>query len=312
MRMLRITRRVWVWVLISLGLSGFLWADGAGNQAAPWTQMPDSTRQAALGGSAGALLDDLDSLEVNPAGLAYLSGDEISLTQEFWVQGLSAEHVAFGHPFGNFTLALGGDYLDFGAINLYNLNASGLPVANGTFTPTGLDVQAGLGVKLDDLFKLGLSAKTVYQSLSTTDQAWALAANLGLVFEESALGIKAGLAVQNLGTALDGSGLPLVIDLSGAFTKDLGPEHRLSVTADGGLNLQQIDDSAAGAGVEYVYQEVLSLRVGYRTASYGNLAGLPGLASGIGIKVAPFELGYALNTLGGLGTAQMISLKNFF
>jgi len=84
------------------------------------------------------------------------------------------------------------------------------------------------------------------------------------------------------------------------------------VTADGGLNLQQIGNSAAGAGVEYVYQEVLSLRLGYRAASYGNLSGLSGLASGIGIKVAPFELGYALNTLGDLGTAQMISLKNFF
>jgi hypothetical protein len=84
------------------------------------------------------------------------------------------------------------------------------------------------------------------------------------------------------------------------------------LTADGGLNVQQSDDSSAGAGVEYVYQGILSLRVGYRASSYGNLSGLSGLASGIGIKVDPFELGYAMTTLGDLGTTQEISLKNFF
>jgi hypothetical protein len=294
------------------GLSGFLWADGAGNQAAPWAQLPDSTRQAALAGSAGALLDDLDSLGVNPAGLAGLKGDELSFNQKFWVQGLSEEHVAFGLPFGDFTLALGGDYLDFGAVNFYNLNASGLPLSNGTYTPTGLDLQAGLGVKVSELFKLGLNAKTLYQNLSPTDQAWSLAADLGLVFEESTQRFKAGLAIQNFGTTLDGASLPLVLDFSCAFTQDLAPGHRLSLTADGGLNVQQSDDSSAGAGVEYVYQGILSLRVGYRASSYGNLSGLSGLASGIGIKVDPFELGYAMTTLGDLGTTQEISLKNFF
>jgi hypothetical protein len=299
-------------LLCGWSLANGLWANGAGTQAAAWTLLPGSARQAGLAGAGGALLDDLDALGVNPAGLGGLGGDEIAFAQQFWVQGLSAEHLTYGRDFGNFALAIGGDYLDFGQINQYNLDSAGLPVANGVYSPTGMDFLAGMGMRLNDRFNLGISVKTFYQNLSPADQAWALAANLGAVYGEGDQGLKVGLAVQNLGTSLDGAGLPLVLDLSAAFTQDLAPGHQLSLVADGGLNPRESGDSSAGGGAEYVYHEILSLRLGYRAASYGNLAGLSGWTSGIGIKAAPFELGYALTTLGDLGTAQEISLKNFF
>jgi len=288
------------------------WADSIASQAAPWIRIPDTTRQAALGGSAGALLGDVDALDVNPAGLADLRTDEIAFTQAFWVQGLSVEHLVYGHSFGDFTFALGGDYLDFGAVDQYTLNGSGLPSPNGTYSPTSLDLQAGAGVKLGELFEVGLSARTLYQSLSATDQAWGLAVDLGLLYLNQPGGFRAGLAIQNLGTSLDGASLPLVADLSGAFTRVLSEGHRVSLTADGGLNLQQNGSSAIGAGVEYTYREILALRLGYRGGPAGTLNGLAGFSTGIGITVKPFELGYALTTLGDLGTAQEISLKSFY
>jgi hypothetical protein len=299
-------------MLFAWSLTSYGFADGAGTLAAPWAQLPDSTRQAALGGSAGALVNFLDALNVNPAGLAGLTGDEIAFTQEFWLQGLSAEHAAYAHALGDCTVALAVDYLNFGSINQYSLNAGGLPVANGTYSPTALNLQAGFGIKLSGDFNLGLSAEGLYQSLSAEDQAWAIAADLGVRYVARDLGLRAGLAVQNLGTQLDGANLPLILDLSAAWSGELAADHRFSLTADGGLNLQQSGDSTAGAGLEYVYQGILALRLGYRAASYGNLTGLSGLSSGIAVKVNPFELGYALTALGDLGTAQEISLKSFY
>ena len=251
-------------------------------------------------------------MNVNPAGLAALKSDEFSFTQEFWVQNLSAEHISYGHPFGDLTLALGGDYLNFGSVDQYSLNGSGLPVSNGAYSPTGLDFKAGLGVKLGAFFEAGLSAKALYQGLSASDQAWAGVINLGLIHGHLDKGFRFGLAFQNLGTTLDGASLPALFDFSLAYVANLAPGHLLTLTADGGVNLSQSDHSAAGVGLEYVYQDILALRLGYRGDEYGNLTGLSGFSSGIGIHVAPLELGFALTTLGDLGTTQEISLKNYF
>lgn len=296
-------------VIVFFCFAPVLWAGGAGSQAAPWILIPDGSRQAAMAGSAGALLDNAEALGVNPAGLADLSADEVAFTQTFWAQGLSMERLAYGHSFGRLGLAVGGDYLNFGSVDFYNLNASGLPVANGAFTPSGMEIQAGLGFKIGNALALGIEIKSLNQSLTPNDQSWAFATNLGLLMEDTKSNLRMGLALENLGTDLDGAGLPTVVDLAGAWGKTLGPDHQLSLGADGSLNLQSTDSSTAGIGVEYSYKEVVSLRLGYRADLYGDLTGLTGFSAGVGVLAAPLEMGYALTALGDFGTAQEISLR---
>jgi hypothetical protein len=254
-------------------------------------------------------LENAEALDVNPAGLGDLSADEVAFTQAFWAQGLSMEHLAYGHSFGSLGLAVGGDYLNFGSVDFYNLNSSGLPVANGTFTPSGMDIQAGLGFKTGNAFEMGLEIKALNQNLTPNDQSWAIATNLGLLVEDMKSNLRMGLALENLGTNLDGAGLPTVVDLAGAWGKTLGPDHQLSLGVDGSLNLQSTDNSTAGIGMEYSYKEVVSLRLGYRADLYGNLNGLTGFSAGVGVLAAPLDLGYALTALGDLGTAQEISIQ---
>jgi hypothetical protein len=301
--------KVKIEVIVFFCFTHVLWAGGAGSQAAPWILIPDGSRQAAMAGSAGALLDNAEALGVNPAGLADLSVDEVAFTQAFWAQGLSMERLAYGHSFGNLGLAVGGDYLNFGSVDFYNLNASGLPVANGTFTPSGMEIQAGLGFKNGNTLALGFEIKGLNQSLTPNDQSWAFATNLGLLIEDKKSNLRMGLALENLGTDLDSAGLPTVVDLAGAWGKTLGPDHHLSLSADGSLNFQSSDNSTAGVGVEYSYKEVVTLRMGYRADLYGNLSGLTGFSAGVGVLAAPLELGYAMTALGDLGTAQEISLR---
>src|SRR5580692_6075261 len=133
--------------------------------AASWLLIPTSAGQAALSGAMGALVDDVDALGVNPAGLAELSGNEAELLHNIWAQNLTVEHLAYGHGFGNWGLALSGDYFNFGQVNFYSLGSSGTPVANGGFSPMGLDLYAGLGLVLAPGFELGLDGKFIMENL---------------------------------------------------------------------------------------------------------------------------------------------------
>ena len=279
--------------------------------AASWLGIPTSARQAALSGALGALTGDIDALGTNPAGLASLSGIQISALHNLWAQSLTAEHLAIGQGFGNYGLALGGDFVNFGTVQLYNVGSSG-PLANGTFNPTGLNLYGGAGLELPGGVALGADAKFIQDNLQSNVSNSALAADLGLRYHPSPKGPSIGAALLNLGTQLLGTTLPTCLDLSGAYGFDLAQNHSLNLALDGKWSLEDSNGSTASLAGEYWYRDTLALRAGYRLAGYGTLQGLAGLSAGVGVKLRDLDLSYALTTLGDMGTGHQISLSYRF
>lgn len=280
--------------------------------AASWLQIPTSTRQAALSGAVGAMVDDVDALGVNPAGLAELSGNEAELLHNIWAQNLTVEHLAYGHGFGNWGLALGGDYFDFGQVDFYNLNSLGIPVANGSFTPMGLDLYGGAGLTLFHGFEFGVDGKFIMENLESGLSSSTGALDAGLKYRNYPTGLGASVALLNLGGTLEGSNLPASFDVAASYVNHLSAGHLLLLGLEGDLTLNDSTASTAGIGAEYWYKGTVALRAGYRLAGYGNLQGLAGLSAGVGVKLEEAELDYALTTLGDLGYGSQISLSYRF
>ncbi len=284
----------------------------AGDIAASWLLIPNSTRDAALSGAFGALADDVDALGVNPAGLAELSGNEGELLHNIWAQNLTVEHLSYGHGFGGWALALGGDYFNFGQVDFYNLNSSGIPVANGSFTPLGLDLYGGVGLTLFHGLEFGVDGKFIMENLETGMSSSTEAADVGLKYKNYLIGLGGSLTLLNLGGTLEGSDLPFSVDVAGSYVNRLSPDNLLLFGLDGNLALNDSTASTASMGAEYWYKGMVALRAGYRLAGYGNLQGLAGLSAGVGIKLEQTELDYALTTLGDLGSGSQISLSYRF
>jgi hypothetical protein len=303
-------KRTLVVLLALLGLSPR--AALSADIAASWLEIPTSTRQAALSGAVGAMVDDVDALGVNPAGLAELSGNEAELLHNIWVQNLTVEHLAYGHGFGNWGFALGGDYFNFGQVDFYSLNSSGNPVANGSFSPMGLDLYGGLGLILFHGLELGVDGKFIMENLLSGMSSSTEALDAGLKYKNYPTGLAASVALLNLGGTLEGSNLPSSVDMAGSYVNRLSPDHLLSLGLDGNLSLNESTASTASLGTEYWYRGTIALRVGYRLAGYGNLQGLAGLSAGVGVKLEQAELDYALTTLGDLGSGSQISLSYRF
>ena len=279
--------------------------------AASWLGIPSSARQAALSGALGGLSDDADALGINPAGLASLKGYEINALHNQWAQNLTVEHLALGQGLDKAGWALGGDFVNFGQVDLYGIT-SGAPVANGTFSPSGLDLYGGAGLEISNGLSLGVDVKYIQESLQTNTGSSAFAADFGLGLLPSTDGLSFGLALLNLGSNLESTALPLSLDLSGAFRMNLSQDHNLNLGVDGKWGLSDINGSTASLGAEYWYHDTLALRVGYRLASFGTLQGLAGLSAGVGVKLTDLELSYALTTLGDMGTGHQISLSYRF
>lgn len=274
---------------------------GAGAQAAPWLKLPNNARSAALGEAGVALADTVDAASQNPAGLAQLTGQQLSFMHNAYIMDSAMEHVAYGlKATENLGLAISLDYLNFGKIDKYLVDNNQL-VAAGSFNPSGLHVDLGAGYGLG-AFSLGVNAKMVSQTFEGSGGS-AFGADLGALWKQGETGLSLGAALQNFGSQLDGANLPMGVRAGGAYRLGLG-SGVAALAAD--LSVPSADTAASvfGAGLEFTGAELYALRAGYKAAGNG---GAGGFTLGGGLRYNIAQLDYAFNSVGELGNAHQVS-----
>jgi hypothetical protein len=301
-------------VLAGLLASSPLWAGTDGTTGAEWLDIPTDARVAALAGAGGALLGGVESLGLNSAGLADIQGTQLLLTQDFWAQGISEEHLGVGQKLSEDSGAgFSFDYLGFGSVDTYSIGTNGVPVAQGTLSPNAMNLTAGYGWAAMPALSVGGELKLLLENLSGT-MGSSVAADLGALYDLKDAGVKLGLMVNNVGTNLNQAALPTQVSLAAAWQTDLqkavkGDDGQtLSVMTQGDLETADMGLSTLEVGSEYWYDHLLALRAGFRLAPYGNLSGLSGLTLGAGFRYQKMELSYAFVSLGEFGASNQISL----
>jgi hypothetical protein len=263
-----------------------------------------------MGQAGSALMNEAESLSINPAGLALISGGNVSFGHNAWVQDTALEHFAVGIPLGaGQGLAAGLSYMNFGAVDKYKVE-NGLPQKDGSFTPTGLKADLGWGMGVGRGFSLGASVKYLGQTMDTSASG-AMAGDIGALWKPSASGWSLGMAMQNLGGQLDGSDLPRNLKAGAAYS--LGNAgNDISLAAD--VNYPFADSKAVSVGVggEYWYQKMAAFRLGYLAQDRGSLAGTSGLSLGLGAAYRWVKLDYSFTALGDLGNTNQVTLSATF
>jgi flagellar motor protein MotB len=278
-----------------------------------WLKIPMAAREAALGGGGGAFAGN-DSVGFNPAGLAFLGGSEITLSQSFWVQGFSLAHLVYGRSLpGGSGFAIGMDHAGFGEIAKYGVSG-GVPFYNGSYSPLGLNFFAGYGGSLSPDLRAGVAAQFLYDDLQTRSGESA-ALDAGLLFQVPGTGLFIQTALHDLGFPLDGAPLPSALSLGVDYRlpiEKIIPGESLALSLEENISLWDSHGSSLGLGGEYRLNQGLAFRAGYRFSHDDYLEGLSGLSFGAGIRYLDWSLDYALTTLGDLGTAHQISLSLSF
>lgn len=312
-----------------------------GTTAAPFLSIAQGARALAMGGAFIAVADDASSLYWNPAGITDIYGRSLIVDHTQWLAGINYNFVAG-------TLNLG----DFGVLGM-SFTASDIdemlvrtvenPEGNGeTFGVTDVAFSVAYALRLTDKFSIGFNPKVISQKIYHVS-ASAVAIDIGIKYITPFDGIVLGMAVSNFGTKMqmDGSSLDVLNDPDPNTTGNNGriparlftEEWALPLNFKFGLAYKAYSDDmnqlllAANAshpsddyesvdvGAEYVFNDFLALRGGYRALFLQDSE--EKITLGIGVKQlvvgnVQFAFDYAYQDFGRLKDVQKFSIGVIF
>ncbi len=261
---------------------------GPGTGAADFLKIPVGARATAMGGAFTAVANSADAVYYNPAGLYLLPNAEASFTQNRFVEGVSQQWLAGAYPYKSGMAGLGVNYLSVAPFDAYD-NADN---RTGSVSADNLAVYCSWADALPFEYKnfkavsYGATLKLITQSLDT-ERGSGYGVDLGVLADTPVENLRAGLVIQNALSSkikfiAKGAKPPLTFKtgVTYALRSALGPVVR------GSLDYVAWTDRRGylAAGLESVFKDVFSLRVGY--SAQGDISN--GLNFGLGILLSQY------------------------
>ena len=269
-------------------------------------------RAAAMGDAYVAIADDATAVYWNPAGIARLSGQTITLNHTAWPAEILFDQAAY---------VFGIKWIP----GMFGVNVRALTMSRDkvrtTYLPdgTGETFDAGewayglsYARSLTDKFSAGLSVNYVQTGLDdVTGKSTTF--DFGTLYDIGVLGAKIGMSIQNIGsdmTFIDESvKMPVFFRVGGSFSMLQQGESRLLAAAE--FTHPPDNSEKLNLGAEYSFRDYLFLRGGYKM-NYDT----EGLTAGFGVKFpltlvksSVARLDYAYSDLKYLSAAHRVSVN---
>ncbi|KAB2846329.1 MAG: PorV/PorQ family protein [Melioribacteraceae bacterium] len=262
-----------------------------GTTAAPFLTISQGARATAMGSAFVAVADDPSAIFWNPAGIARLQQNGFVLDHTEWIADLKYNFLAATFNLGNFG-SLGVSFVtsDYGDMKVTTVDEP-----NGTgeiFNVSDAAFSIAWAINLTDNFSIGFNPKVVYQSIWNMSD-YALAIDLGVLYNTPFEGFTLGMAISNFGSkmGLDGTtavvlydpdqgttgnngripanletelwDLPLNFKVGISYKPDLGDVHKIVLDFD--ASHPNNDYESLNVGGEYSFKDIFFLRGGYKS-----------------------------------------------
>ncbi len=275
-----------------------------------------SARAAALGGSFVTATDDPNMIFYNPAGLATLTRQRVSVGFFKHLLDINSGYASIGTEIqGLGFVGAGVDYINYGEFKETGEDGQDL----GTFGAGELAFIVGYGSSLRPDLTYGINAKFIYSKIADVHSTGA-ALDMGVQYSAVPDRLTLGASLRNLGTQLDPyvntrEDLPLDLTIGASVYPEHLPAtlflgfHRLTDRQDDlGQSLRNFT-----VGAEFVPGPNVHLRVGYDNGRRQDLkilqsSGLAGISLGVGISTDAYGIDYAFSSLGQIGALHRISI----
>lgn len=249
-------------------------------------------RSAGMGDAQVSLAQDATATYWNPAGLAAVKSTNFTLMHNEWLSTVRMETASLAHAtsFGNIGLHFSGMYLD----EIERRETAGSE-STGHFNVFEYTFAGAYGRTVHRDVDLGVALKGLYSKLDDVSASgWAM--DFGARYRTRIAGLTFAGAAQNLGPKVkfiaDEFVLPAVARLGADYQRDV-PALRGRMVGAFDFIIPTDGDAHQHAGLEYVYREMASLRLGYK-ANYDS----QGLTFGVGIKKSGYHFDYAFADVG--------------
>jgi len=273
-----------------------------------------SPRMAAMSGSNITLRGDVNSLQINPAGGAFIEQEQFTFNYTNYLLDINGGLAAYARPFpGIGILHASILYMDYG--DFTRTDDYAVPVG-GTFSANDFALSFGISGNLDADFTYGVNLKYIYSKIEDY-QASAAALDFGLLwavpFEKD---LFVGVNLLNVGSNFEYYNKiqePLPLSVGIGFSKKL--EHLpLEITAslrDLNIESDNLWDrlKRAALGGEFTVSKTLRLRLGYNYELQQNLQSAAdnkfgGVSGGAGIYWKKYRFDYSYSNYNFLGSVH--------
>jgi hypothetical protein len=156
-------------IIIVAAASDIARAQG-GESAVPFLLISPNSRASGMGEAGAGLADDAGSVYWNPAGLAFLTGSEVSITHANWLPQFHLADLFYDYlnfrqdvPEWGGTVAASVTYLNLGTFTVTN---EGGPTPIGQFKAFEVAGTLGYGTAITDNWGVGINLRFINSSLS--------------------------------------------------------------------------------------------------------------------------------------------------
>ncbi len=284
-------------LMVSFPLSG----GEPGSAGAAFLKLGVDGRAIGMGEAQAGLVDNVNALYWNPAGIARIGGPQLAFMHNFHFLEMHHDYLGIASPLGyGGSVGLAAYYWTSGAI--MGMDEKALPTEE--FSAWDLAFGLYYAHELSRLLSLGGGLKAVIER-NEKEGGSALATDIGVLFNTPLTGLSLGITARNLGTRLklmeESYSLPLALKLGAAWK---APSTGLALATD--LTIPNDDQPSLSAGIEYSIVPLFTVRAGYKTGS--DLGTLAGLRAGCGFSFQKITLDYAFAPYGDLGNSHRVSL----
>jgi hypothetical protein len=299
-----------VLLVFSLGCSE---ASDSGTTAANFLKLGIGPRAIAMGEAQVGLADDVYATYWNPAGLAQLQVREAGFVQTQYIQDIQSQFAAYAHPHPTLgTLAGSFTFLNVGKFDAFD--AAGQPSGQVSANDSALALSYARSLwrnrRMGSQWCIGATGKLIQERLdNVAARSYAMDAGIlyvpGKTLGETLDGVRAGLAVRNIGSQMkfdqESFNLPRSVTAGLSWT-GIWLGESLTIALDG----EQPNDGkrTLGAGAELSTLRLLILRGGWSTRN--DLGS--GLRLGAGLRFKAIQLDYAFAGAGDLGQTHRIGI----
>ncbi|OGS68975.1 MAG: hypothetical protein A3J79_06045, partial [Elusimicrobia bacterium RIFOXYB2_FULL_62_6] len=293
-----------------------------GSAAGNFLQFTPSPRASGMGESYVSIAEDAYAAYWNPAGLAAVERPEVAATYNGSFEDVAHQYLSFVYPLsGGRSLGLNITRLTVAPFQGYD--AAGYRTKKVDAADTAVGGAYAVTLLRDDIARpvlnAGVNLKFISETLDTVS-ATALALDFGALYymrpEKPWLKnlpgqeFRVGLAVRNLGTALEFDStpfaLPLSLNLGTSWISHPSGDSTLAVSLD--QSVSKDDAYSAALGAEFSAFQLLALRLGYKT---GQDMG-SGVRFGVGFRLPFMDLDYSMSPFGDLGAMHKFGVAMRF
>ena len=271
-------------IFCTLFVFGSLAAQEAGTGLS-FLKLGVGARSIAMGEAYTAITTDHSSIFYNPASLRFAKSHELQLMHKEWIAETSSEYLGASVMGENFSYGFSALNTSVGEIEVRTKPGP----AEGTFSAQNFALGLTVSFSVDEHLAIGLTGKFLYEKIFV-DEASGYGFDIGgsyrysndLMFGASILNIGSMNVLRNQATEL-----PTTVRVGAAYNY-LEFDNIFLVGAADIVKTLKDNQTHFNAGVEAKYDQLLSLRAGYKTG-YSNTS----FTAGFGVIYGIIKLDYA-------------------